>query len=305
MARSAQRRNRQQRERRPTPRAAAPAARPAATGYEDTMFFPRLRRQAKWMFVFLAVVFGLGYVIFNVGGTIPGVGLGDVLQNIGQDSGGPSEGDARQKIEDEPNNPAGYLELATALQRNGKNDEAVAPLERYISFRPKDRSALGQLAGLYLSQGQREQQEAIRAQAQLTQLTGGDVFSPDPSSQFGKTFGLGQITQIEGDKITQRLNENFVEAQQAFQNATSTYKKLIAAIPKAEQADQPSMFLQLAFAATSANDLKEAIAAYKRYLAVSPDSPNAAGVREQINRLEAAQKASQNQAQAQTQQGGG
>ena len=26
---------------------------------EDTMFFPRLRRHAKWMFVFLALVFGL------------------------------------------------------------------------------------------------------------------------------------------------------------------------------------------------------------------------------------------------------
>jgi tetratricopeptide (TPR) repeat protein len=301
MARSAQRRNRQQRQRRPTPRAAAPAARPAAAGYEDTMFFPRLRRQAKWMFVFLAVVFGLGYVIFNVGGTIPGVGLGDVLQNIGQDSGGPSEDDARQKIEDEPNNPTGYMELATALQRNGKNDEAIAPLERYISLRPNDRSALGQLAGIYLSQGQKSQDEAFRAQAQLTQLTGGDVFSPDPSSQFGKTFGAGQITQIEADKLTQSLNEDYVTAQQAFQNATSTYKKLIAAIPNAEEADQPSIFLQLAYAATSANDVKEAIAAYKRYLVVAPDSPNAAGVRQQIKQLEAAQKAQASQ----TQQGGG
>jgi tetratricopeptide (TPR) repeat protein len=291
MARSAQRRNRQQRQRRPTPRAAAPAARPAATGYEDTMFFPRLRRQAKWMFVFLAVVFGLGYVIFNVGGTIPGVGLGDVLQNIGQDTGGPSEGDARQKIEDQPNNPTGYLELATALQRNGKNDEAIAPLERYISFRPRDRAALGQLAGIYLTQARRGQDEAIRAQAELTQLTGGDVFSPDPSSQFGQRFGPGQITKIEADKLTQRLNENYVTAQQAFQNATSTYKKLIAAIPDAEEADQPSVFLQLAFAAQSGNDLKEAIAAYNRYLVVAPDSPNEAGVRQQIKQLEAALKA--------------
>jgi tetratricopeptide (TPR) repeat protein len=263
------------------------------------MFFPRLRRQAKWMFVFLAVVFGLGYVIFNVGGTIPGVGLGDVLQNIGQDTGGPSEGDARQKIEDEPNNPTGYHDLATALQRNGKNDEAIAPLERYISFRPRDRSALGQLAGIYLTQARAAQEEAVRAQAELTQLTGGDVFSPDPSSPFGKQFGAGQITQIEADKLTQRLNENYVTAQQAFQNATSTYKKLIAAIPGAEEADQPSIFLQLAFAAQSANDLKEAIAAYKRYLAVAPDSPNEAGVRQQIKQLEAALKAQASQ------QGGG
>ena len=31
------------------------------------MFFPRLRRHAKWMFVFLAVALGGGFVIFGVG----------------------------------------------------------------------------------------------------------------------------------------------------------------------------------------------------------------------------------------------
>src|SRR5512132_2223370 len=116
MARSAQRRNRQRSERRPTPRATSPISRQPTT-YEDTMFFPRLRRQAKWMFVFLAVIFGLGYVIFNVGGSIPGTGLGDVLQGLGQGtSSGPSVSDAQSKIEDHPNDPTGYRELSTALQ---------------------------------------------------------------------------------------------------------------------------------------------------------------------------------------------
>jgi outer membrane protein assembly factor BamD (BamD/ComL family) len=69
------------------------------------------------------------------------------------------------------------------------------------------------------------------------------------------------------------------------------YKDLIAVIPKREQAEQPSVFLQLAFAAQSANELKEAIVAYKRFLQVAPDSPNAAGVREQIKQLQAAVKA--------------
>ena len=31
------------------------------------MFFPRLRRQAKWVFLFLALVFALGFVGFGVG----------------------------------------------------------------------------------------------------------------------------------------------------------------------------------------------------------------------------------------------
>jgi tetratricopeptide (TPR) repeat protein len=289
MARSAQRRNRQRRERRPKPRAPAPVTR-SAPSYETTMFFPRLRRQAKWMFVFLAVVFGLGYVIFNVGGSIPGTGLGDVLQNIGQSSGGPSEGDARDKIKDHPNDPTGYRDLATALQRDGKNDEAVAPLSRYVELRPRDRAALGQLAGLYLTQARKAQDEATNAQFQLSQLTGDD-FLPGQSSKFGQAFSQGQITQMLSTELNQRLSQSYLNAQQAYQSATQTYKKLVAAIPDSQEAEQPSVFLQLAFAAQSANDLKQAIAAYKRYLVLAPDSPQEAGVREQVKQLEAALKA--------------
>jgi tetratricopeptide (TPR) repeat protein len=255
------------------------------------MFFPRLRRQAKWMFVFLAVVFGLGYVIFNVGGTIPGVGLGDVFQGLGQDTAGPSEGDARDRIEENPNDPTGYFDLATALQRDGKNDEAIAPLERYVQLRPRDRSALGTLAGLYLTKARRGQEEATRAQAELTEVTGGDLFTPGATSPFGQEFGQGRITQVLSADISQRVNNGYVEAQEAYKNATETYQKLIAAIPDREEANQPSMFLQLAFAAQSANDLKAAIAAYNRYLKVAPDSPNAPQVRDQIKQLQAALKA--------------
>jgi tetratricopeptide (TPR) repeat protein len=301
MARSAQRRTRQRGERRPTPRAAAaPAARKPAPSYEDTMFFPRLRRQAKWMFVFLALVFGLGYVIFNVGGTIPGVGLGDVLSDLGQNSaGGVSEGDARDKIKDHPNDPTGYYDLATALQRNGKNEEAIAPLGRYLELKPRDRTALGMLAGLHLTKARRAQEDAARAQFELTQLTGGDVLTPGASSQFGQSFGQGRITQLLSEDLTQRLSQSYVSAQESYRGAADAYKKLIGVLPDAEEAEQPSIFLQLAFAAQSANDLKEAIAAYRRYLVVAPDSPNEEGVRQQIKQLEAAQKA---QAAAQTSQ---
>ncbi len=255
------------------------------------MFFPRLRRQAKWMFVLLAVIFGLGYVIFNVGGTIPGTGLGDVLQGLGQDTAGPSVGDAESKIEDNPNDPTGYRELATALQRDQRTDEAVAPLTRYLQLRPKDRAALSQLAGIYLTQAQQAQERAQLAQFQLQQLTGGDLFVPGQSSQFGQNFGNPQITGIEAERLNQQLNQDFTASQTAYQNATRTYNQLITAIPDREEADQPSIFLQLGFAAQSGGDLPEAVRAYKRFLEVAPDSPNAAGVRAQIKQLEAAIKA--------------
>jgi tetratricopeptide (TPR) repeat protein len=290
MARSTQRRNRQQRERRPTPRAPKPAARPTPR-YEDTMFFPRLRRQAKWMFVFLAVVFGLGYVIFNVGGSIPGTGLGDVLQGLGQDaSAGPSEGEARDRIEDHPNDPKGYYDLAQALQRDGKNDEAITPLSRYVQLRPRDQAALNQLAGLHLTQARRAQDEAARVQFELGELTGSS-FLPDQTSQFGQRFSQGTVTQLLSTELNERLSQEYIKAQEAYKNASDTYKKLLAAIPDAEEAEQPSIFLQLAFAAQSANDLNAAISAYKRYLVLAPDSPQEQGVRDQIKQLREALKA--------------
>ena len=45
------------------------------------MFFPRLRQHTKWMFVFLALVFAVGFVGFGVGSG--GTGLGDLLRNNG------------------------------------------------------------------------------------------------------------------------------------------------------------------------------------------------------------------------------
>jgi tetratricopeptide (TPR) repeat protein len=255
------------------------------------MFFPRLRRQAKWMFVFLAVVFGLGYVIFNVGGTIPGTGLGDVLQGIAQQNTGPSEGDARDRIKDNPNDPTGYRDLATALQRKGKNAEAIQPLERLIKLRPKDRSALSQLGALYLAQARVHSDRTQAIQAELTELTGGDLFTPGASSPFGQEFGTPQITALVSGKLNQELNNEFLAAQEGYKNATRVYQRLVAATPDAEEADQPSIFLQLAFAAQSSNNLPAAIKAYQRFLKVAPDSPNAEGVKAEIKRLKEAQNA--------------
>jgi tetratricopeptide (TPR) repeat protein len=255
------------------------------------MFFPRLRRQAKWMFVFLALVFGVGFVVFGVGGNFAGGGLGDVLSGLGQSADtGPSEGESRDAIKESPNDPKGYYDLAQALQRNGKNDEAISPLSRYVQLRPRDQAGLNQLAGLYLNQARRAQDDAARVQVQLGDLTGGQ-FLPDQTSNFGQQFSQGRITQTLSTSLNQQLSQAYLTAQDAYKNALGTYQKLVAAMPNRQEAEQPSIFLQLAFAAQSANELRPAINAYKRYLVLAPDSPQEAGVREQIKALQAALKA--------------
>src|SRR3712207_8671204 len=62
-------------------RSAPPPARRQATSAEDLMFFPRLRRRAKWVFAFLALAFALAFVVAGVGSGF-GSGIGDYLADI-------------------------------------------------------------------------------------------------------------------------------------------------------------------------------------------------------------------------------
>src|SRR5687767_13948006 len=128
---------------------------------EDTMFFPKLRRHAKWMFVFLALTFGVGFVVFGIGASGQGASLGDLLCGSGgTDNDSISVSDAREKVEESPKSAAAQRELATALQQEGEQDEAIIVLNRYLELRPKDEEALRELASLYLNRATKLQQTA-------------------------------------------------------------------------------------------------------------------------------------------------
>ena len=109
---------------RPKPNAAVAATRSGkrstAPSIEDTMFFPRLRRHAKWMFVFLAVALGGGFVLFGVGAG--GTGVGDILRGGGS-SGVPSISSATKKTEKNPQDIQAWKDLSTALQTDGQTQE--------------------------------------------------------------------------------------------------------------------------------------------------------------------------------------
>ena len=100
------------------------------------MFFPRLRRHAKWMFVFLAVALGGGFVVFGVGAG--GTGIGDLFRNQNSAGGSPSISKARSETEKNPKNAQAWRDLSTALQTEGKTDEAIGALTQYTTLKPKD-----------------------------------------------------------------------------------------------------------------------------------------------------------------------
>src|SRR6059036_2847161 len=146
----------------------AAARRPPSV--ESTMFFPRLRRQAKWVFVFLAFVFAAGFVFFGVGSG--STGLGDLLRgnfNIfgsnGTSTNSSAVKSALKKTQNHPKDPNAWNALATAYQTDGKTDDANKAYQHVLKLRPNDTTALQSVAAYYQNKAQIKYTEAQKLQA--------------------------------------------------------------------------------------------------------------------------------------------
>lgn len=251
---------------------------------EDTLFFTRLRQHAKWMFVFLALVFGLGFVVFGIGSD-QGTGIGDLLRDGGgATNGGVSVSDARKQVAEQPKSADAQRTLATALQEDGQTDEAVVVLNRYLALRPNDQDALRELAGLHLGRATSLAQNAQEAQVRASYLTFGSTFSTPLDLGEGATLGPDPIDEAISTQANQEVSEAYAASQAAFQQAERTYDKLAAAAP-----NDPNVQLELAQAAQQSGNLTKAIAAYEQFLKLAPDDPSAPIVKQQIAQLKAAQ----------------
>jgi Flp pilus assembly protein TadD len=267
--------------RRPKPAAARSAARrapapPRQPRPEDTMFFPRLRTHAKWMFVFLALVFGLGFVVFGVGSSLPS-GVADILGSKGS-SGTASVEDARGDVEKNPNDAKAQFELSLAYQREGDLDAAIPPLRKYVQLKPKDTDAISQLAGLYTTQASRAQNEAAIAQQQYTDAAGITIFQNSGASNL---FQTGAMDKLILDDAQSRAQEASTKSRTAFKSAATTYGKLAKLTPK----DAEVWYLK-GISAEQAGNYPAAIKGYKQFVKLSPDAPEAKLVKQRIKSLE-------------------
>jgi tetratricopeptide (TPR) repeat protein len=235
------------------------------------MFFPRLRRHAKWMFLFLALAFALGFVGFGVGAG--GIGIGDAFRDAAGGEGVPSIEDAEQRVLDNPKDAQAFKDLATAQQAEGNTDEAIEALQSYIALKPRDTDGLRELAALYLEQASEAQQRAQIYQVRSDYLApgsirdtifqlGGSPLSPDP------------ITNAVSTSYDSEISAAASEIQAASAQAVAQYKRIAELQP-----NDPTVQLELADAAQSANDITTVIAAYEAFLRLAPDDPTAPQVR--------------------------
>ena len=245
------------------------------------MFFPRLRNQAKWAFVFLILVFGGGFVFLGVGSG--GLDLGQLLRDAFGNSGssGTSVSQAQKRVNERPLNAIARKDLANALEKKGRIDEAIAAWAEYTKLRPKDVTALQHLGQLELGQADRYLREAQLASLAQQNAGVGSPFRPSSTDRFGQALGEDPIAAALSGKASTQLQQASVKYQTAATRAVATYQLIVKVQPNNEQA-----LFSLAQAADTLRQTPVAIGAYKKLLKFNLDAATAAQIRERIKTLQ-------------------
>ena len=267
--------------------------RPRAAGggqhvVEDTMFFPKLRAHAKWMFVLLAAIFSVGFVFLGVGSGSSGIG--DLLQGNWSQLFGSGSGTSAQiskdqkKIKQNPKDYAAYRDLAAAQATEGKVDDAIATLNQLKAVAPKNVEGLTQLASLYLQKADIARNAAIVAQTRSQETVTPGAFAPAATTPLGKVYKsfTEPITSQLSSGSTTAFSNAYQKMTSAYAQAVNAYKAVAAVTP-----DDPGVQFALGQTAEQAQDTKTAITAYKTFLKLAPEDPSAAAVRARIKTLQA------------------
>jgi tetratricopeptide (TPR) repeat protein len=236
------------------------------------------------VFVVLALVFALGFVVFGVGSGSSGIS--DALQgafNFGGGGSGTSISKAKKAALDHPRTPSKWQDLATAYEQKQQWRGAVDALNHLVSLRPKDGEALQELAG---DQTQLENQiysDLVARQATAASLVPAATFQPSTSTTLGKALTNGNPIESALEAHAQTnlsaMQEQLVTAEA---NTESTYQKLADLTPNDANAQ-----LLLGQSAQNAGDNATAIKAYKAFLKLAPSDPEAAQVKSQLKSLDA------------------
>jgi tetratricopeptide (TPR) repeat protein len=285
----------QHRKRRTGPNARKPVTSPVAASHkqrppqwQEQLFFQRLRVHAKWAFAFLAAIFALGFVFLGIGSGSNGIT--DALQNafnFGTGGGGTSISSLENKTQKHPLDAQAWRDLATAYETKHRTDDAIRALSQYVGLKSKDTAALAELANEYSTQAQTFATQYQNAQQSVSAVSlPGAVFGPPATSQLGKAYASSSLK----DPIAAALQTQSSTAQStaysgyqtAQKNAEQTYVKLVKITP-----NDANTQLQLGQAAQSAGDTKQAVAAYTKFLKLSPHDTYAPQVKAALKQLKA------------------
>jgi len=283
MARGAAQAQRKRQQQQPKPKR-------KAQSWEDQLFFARLRRHTKWMFILLALVFAVGFVAFGVGSGSTGVGgIGDIFNSVfGKSSSGIDSRikSDQKKLAANPGDTSTAIDLSTLYQQRQDNAKALATLKDASAAKPKNLDLLNAIAGIYRNEASAARNDAAAAQNALASRA---VTPPglDLNSTLGQALGSDPLTQDLRTKATTA----FSKLTSAYSKAENAYRDVAIAAKGTPQ--EPNAQLALASVAVEAvqitgqqSEIVLAANAYKRYLKLDPKGVSANQARQTLAQLQ-------------------
>ena len=273
----------------------APKRRQEAPSSATPTMNERMRRNGKWVFLGLAIVFGFSFVFAGIG-TGGGLSLADLIGRSQNSSATPTttaSDNAVQKAEAaakaSPKDPQAWLSLAQAEIAAGQLDKVAEAVQKASALAPRDAVVQGAVADAYLAQAAAALQ---KAQSEYTAAQGQGMVngrSPVPAQVVpGQSNGTDAFQTAQQAIQSQVLSEASTKVSPLQTQATDAYKAAVAAqqIVTEVRAEDPAAWFRLAQIQTAANDAQGAIDAYGKFVELAPEDPLVSKVKDEIKRLE-------------------
>ena len=227
------------------------------------MLFERIRRTQKPVFIFLAFMFGLGFVALGIGQGANSINIGDLF-NTGSSSG-TSISDLSSRVQSHPKDSGAWLQLARAYQADGQNSQAISAYTTYLGLKPKDQAALAATAGLLETRGSsdaskvQQAQAAAQAYTQIGTATAASSLALAPALTHPLMTTLAQPANTVSQTLESSAVSDFAQAM--------GYRQTLAKLSPHNASYQ----LFLARDAYSTRSYATVATALERYLALSPN----------------------------------
>jgi cytochrome c-type biogenesis protein CcmH/NrfG len=240
------------------------------------MLFERLRRTQKPVFIFLGVMFGLGFVALGVGQGANSIDLGGLFNS--SSSAGTSISSLNSKVHSHPRDAGAWLALARAYEAANQTAPAITAYQTYVALKPKDAGALSATASLMEKQGVAAATKAQAYQAAAAAYTQVNTATAAHSLRLGPALTHPLLTTLAQPAST--LESTYqTSAITDYAEAMALRQKTVTIAPK-----NPTYQLLLARDAYATQSYATVAKALQAYLTLQPNltKANRAQLRQQI-----------------------
>ena len=242
------------------------------------MFFTRLRRGSRW--VFIAVIFAFAFTFLFAGVGSGGSG-GDIIQELlGMRGGSDPVKSAEKAVAKTPHNAGALDRLAQAYAAKQRRSDAIKTYERYLTIKPKDASVLLQLGLLQRDTTTLRWERYAGLQSKLTLASG-----PFASNPLQTLVGIDSLTSAYTNLLTTKVSSAYGSYTSAATGWESTEKRYLATVPASNALQRAQIELDLGQAAASAGHYPTAINSYETFLRLTPKDSRAAQVKKALVQL--------------------